>query len=149
MTSDNAVPLTPEFVEREMVKWITLHGFGGELPQLYHTVEERPALAKSFVTVLFNNARAGEEAKTNAEINKRAFDVTQKAKANLPDPGDAIDATTKIVGGTEWTRCPCLCHKDHSILHYQCPQRCTEGWLMRNELAEDAKADHDPHRGER
>ena len=94
MTSDNAVPLTPEFVERVFKDWLRERGVRllgiGE-----HDDFRRDNVALSFGLAL-NKAEQLEEA---------------------PDPGDAIDATTKIVGGAEWRRCPCLCHKDLSILH--------------------------------
>ena len=60
MASDNAVPLTPEFVEREMQAWLQTQQrrlnvmFADGMPA--ETGRRRNILAKSFTTALFNEA---------------------------------------------------------------------------------------------
>lgn len=38
-------------------------------------------------------------------------------------------AREKGESNTEWIKCPCDCHSAGKPLHYQCPQRCTEGLI--------------------
>ena len=45
----------------------------------------------------------------------------------------ATPEPTEKTHNTVWVPCPCDCHKPGGSLHYECPQRCTEGKLLSTE----------------